>query len=271
MAARQAPIMASPTPTVRFSDRVDAYVRARPGYPDAAIEHLLEATGTPPGGTVADLGAGTGLLARPLVDRGFDVRLVEPNGPMADAAEALLGERARIVRAPAEATTLEPGSIDLAVAGQAFHWFDPIGTRRELLRILRPPGRLALLWHRRRTAGTPFLEAYEAFLCEWGVDYDAVKETYERPADLRGVFGGLVPAPARFEYAQRLDRRGLLERLLSCSYMPGADHPRHPSMRAAVDDLFDAYAEAGEVVLSYDTVVYAGTTSRAPSRQGAQT
>lgn len=243
--------------TGRFSDRVAAYVQARPGYPEEAIDYLLQATSTPPEATVADLGAGTGLLSRPLLERGFHVLLVEPNEAMAEAAGSLLGERARVLKAPAEATTLGADSVDLAVAGQAFHWFDAQATARELDRILRKPRRLALLWHRRRLTGAPFLEAYEAFLSEWGVDYQDVKATYERSEDIRTVFAGSPPAPVSFEYPQRLDREGLVHRILSCSYMPGPDHERHGAMLAGIDRLFDDHAERGQVVLSYDTVVYA--------------
>lgn len=252
--------------TKRFDGRAGDYDRARPRYPDAAVEHVRRVADVAPGDTIVDLGAGTGLLAMGFVDRGDDVVLVEPSEDMARTAETRFGDRARVVRATAEATTLDAGSAKLAIAGQAFHWFDAAATKVELARILTRDGVVAIVWNQRRLDGTPFLEAYERFLHEWGTDYAKVALTYENADDLAAIFGA-VPAPVRFENAQVLDEAGLRARIHSCSYIPGPGHARYDEMVEAIGGLFAAHQENGAVTLLYDTTIYAGplaTTSSQP-------
>src|SRR5207249_4322865 len=121
--------------TERFSSRVEDYVRSRPSYPSAAIDLLASRCGLSPAAVVADIGSGTGILTELLLASGAQVIGVEPNDAMRAAAEARLGARARFrsVKGTAEATTLPPASIDLLVAGQAFHWFDVEGLKGRLM------------------------------------------------------------------------------------------------------------------------------------------
>ncbi|CAA9381615.1 MAG: putative methyltransferase, partial [uncultured Phycisphaerae bacterium] len=131
-----------PDPRDRFSDRVDAYVRHRPTYPREVVESLRSDGLLQPGATVADVGSGTGISSALFLAAGCTVYGVEPNAAMRAAAERTLARRHEIPAAPpralgasgstafhsvagsAEATTLPDASVDLAVAGQAFHWFD---------------------------------------------------------------------------------------------------------------------------------------------------
>src|SRR4030095_15060483 len=81
----------------------------------------------------------------------------------------------RAAAAPGEATGLEDAGVDLVTAAQAFHWFDPVRSREEFRRILRPGGFAALVWNDRKTDGTPFLAAYEDLLLRRGTDYAKVR------------------------------------------------------------------------------------------------
>ena len=243
--------------TRRFDGRADDYDRARPRYPAAAVDHIRALAGLGPSDVVVDLGAGTGLLAIGFVDRGDRVVLVEPGADMARLARARFGDRAEVIEASAEDTTLPGRSAKLAIIGQAFHWFDAERTAKELARILAPDGVVAIVWNQRRMDGEPFLVAYDAFLREWGTDYEMVVTTYEDAADLAAVFGE-VPTPVRYENRQVLDREGLRARIASCSYIPGPGHERYEAMNAAIDPLFDAHAADGSVTLVYDTTIYAG-------------
>ena len=140
-------------PTTRFADRVADYVRFRPSYPPDVIRTLHDELGLRAGQVVADVGSGTGILSRLLVDNGNIVYGVEPSAEMAEAALAALGRTGRFhdVRGTAEETNLPPASADLATAAQAFHWFDVDAAREQFRRILRPPRPVAVVWNLRRT------------------------------------------------------------------------------------------------------------------------
>jgi len=253
-------------PRERFSGRVEAYARARPGYPEGMIPLLRKEAELAPSDTVADVGSGTGILSLPFLRFGNAVLAVEPNAKMRAAAEELLGAEPnwQSIDGSAEATTLPSESVDLAAAGQAFHWFDREKARREFARILRPPRRVALVWNDRRTEGSAFSEGYEALLRRHGTDYRAVDHKNLVPGDFDAFFR---PGPWKLftlPNAQQLDRESLRARLLSSSYTPAPGDPRHPAMLADLEKLFHAAAQDGIVRMEYDTKVYVGNVAAAP-------
>jgi SAM-dependent methyltransferase len=243
----------------RFSNRVKDYVRYRPRYPDALVPMISAEIGLEPGAVIADVGSGTGFSAEPFLDHGFRVLAVEPNADMRRAAEELLGDRPgfQSVAGSAETTGLDPGSVDVVVAGQAFHWFDPEGARVEFARILRTPKWVVLFWNVRITSGTPFLEEYEAFLLRFGTDYQAVRHERVGDAALRSFFGGDY-LRLTVTNEQRFDRGGLEGRVRSSSYTPPPGHPDHEPMMAALRDLFDRTQVDGEVRMPYRTDISMG-------------
>ena len=113
-------------PTERFSDKVENYVKYRPGYPGPLISFLKHDLGLTGNEYIADIGSGTGKLSELLLQSGFRVIGVEPNEQMRGAAEELLDGNANFqsVDGTAENSTLNENSVDLIVAAQAFHWFD---------------------------------------------------------------------------------------------------------------------------------------------------
>ncbi|HYR08378.1 MAG TPA: class I SAM-dependent methyltransferase [Longimicrobium sp.] len=251
--------MPSANATTRFSDRVQNYVRYRPGYPPQVLDVLRAETGLAPGQAVADVGSGTGISAKLFLDAGHPVYAVEPNAEMRAAAEAMLGDDARFhsVAGSAEATTLPDASVDYVVAAQAFHWFDPAAVGPEWRRILRPGGWMVLLWNTRQTDSTPFLRAYEALLHEHGTDYASVNHENVTDESIRAVLGEgytrrVVPSAQVFDY------EALKGRLLSSSYAPNVDHPGHAPMIAALERIFSEHQQDGRVRFEYDTEIYFG-------------
>ena len=246
--------------TSRFSDRVDDYVRYRPDYPATLLEWLQHDCGVSTAWVVADIGAGTGISSKMLLDAGYRVIAVEPNAPMRAAAEKWLGADAKFsaVDGRADATGLEDASVDLVTVAQAFHWFDEETTRREFARILRPGGLAAIWWNSRRLTGTPFLEGYELLLQTFGTDYTSVAERYADDTRMRAWFGAGFVGSASFPHSQQLDFEALRGRLMSSSYAPKEDHPNHAPMLKALRDLFDACAEQGTISFDYDTRIFAG-------------
>lgn len=244
-------------PKGRFSDRVDDYVRFRPGYPRSILELLASACGLGPGRVVADVGSGTGIFTRLLLDSGARVVGVEPNAAMRIEAERALSENARFesVDGSAESTMLAPCSVDLITAAQAFHWFDPTRARVEFQRVLRPLGFVALIWNQRQDS--PFNRDYEEMLEHFAVEYAQVRER-DRAAEpkVRAFFSPASPKVARFDHEQRFDGAGLRGRLMSSSYAPRSGQPFHEPMMRRLGELFSVHGRDGQVTLGYETIVW---------------
>jgi SAM-dependent methyltransferase len=245
--------------TSRFSDRVENYVRYRPGYPSEVLGLLEKDCGLTPAHLIADVASGTGIWTRMLLENGNRVFGVEPNAEMRQAGERLLASFPNFtsVAGTAEATTLGDDSLDFVTAAQAAHWFDREKTRREFVRILKPGGWLVLLWNERVTDSTAFLREYEELLLTYGTDYADVR--HERTTDEVNEFFDPAPFQERtFAMRQEFDYAGLEGRLLSSSYAPGPDHPKYEPMLRDLRGLFDKYAAAGRVNVDYKTRVYFG-------------
>ena len=245
--------------TSRFSDRVDNYVRHRPGYPPEALHVLKSACGLTPGHVIADIASGTGIWTRVLLENGNKVFGVEPNPEMRQAGESLLAGFPRFasVAGTAEATTLPDATIDFVTAAQSAHWFDRTQARREFLRILKPEGWLVLLWNERLTDSTPFLREYEHLLLSYGTDYQDVRQ--ERTTDAVNEFFDPSPFQERvFDMRQEFDDASLEGRLLSSSYAPGPEHPNHARMLRDLRAIFKTHAIGGRVIFDYKTRVYFG-------------
>ncbi len=127
-----------------FSDRGEDYEKYRPIYPTSAIDKILSGLGYSSQIIAADVGAGTGIGARLLADRGIKVVAIEPNEDMRKAATS--HENVEFLVGTAERIPLENASVDLVTSFQAFHWFDFDKSLKEFRRILKPSGRLALTW-----------------------------------------------------------------------------------------------------------------------------
>ncbi len=221
--------------TSRFSDRVENYVRYRPGYPREALRVLERECGLAPGHVVADIASGTGIWTQMLLKNGNMVFGVEPNAEMRQAGERLLASFPKFtsVAGTAEATTLADASVDFVTAAQAAHWFDRKRARLEFVRILKPGGWLVLLWNERLTDSTAFLREYEQLLLSYGTDYEDVR--HERTTDAVNEFFDPAPFQERvFAMRQEFDYAGLEGRLLSSSYAPGPEHPKSPADAARI-------------------------------------
>lgn len=147
-----------------FDHRAENYAKARPGYAPEVHELFFKLFPAP--GAAADIGCGTGIFAKPLLERGLRVFGVEPNGEMREkAVKALSGFPDFIpVAAPAEATTLPDNSVSAVTMGSALHWFDPDAFGKECRRILTPGG-LFFAVINARDYENPFTKAQHA-LCE---------------------------------------------------------------------------------------------------------
>lgn len=244
-------------PTLRFSDRVENYIRYRPGYPPQVLETLCNECGLTASSVIADIACGTGIFSRLLLENGNHVTGVEPNREMREAAERLLAAYPNFtsVEGTAETTSLSSDSFDFATAAQAAHWFDLPKARQEFARILKPKGWAVLIWNERTTDATPFLRAYEDLLLAYGTDYENVR--HEHTTDNIGEFFIPTPFESRvFDMRQDFDYSQLEGRLLSSSYAPTKGHPNFEPMLKELRRLFDAYNENDRVAMEYVTRLY---------------
>ena len=236
----------------RFDDRASDYVRYRPSYPAAAIDCILEGLGSPDRLVAADVGAGTGISARLLGDRGVHVLAVEPGEAMRGAAAP--HPNVTWLGGTAEATGLASGAVDLVLAAQAFHWFRPPRTLAEFARILQPPGRLAIMWNRRNTTD-PLTAAFRQAIVDVGGEAAAERTPFDADAvSGSGLFSPVVRTA--FPNAQRLDLDGLIGRAHSASAVPktGVLGER---LLSVLRELHARYADAdGIVSLIYETEVF---------------
>lgn len=236
-------------PVGRFSDRAADYVRYRPSYPAAAIDAILEGLGPPEALAAADVGAGTGISARLLADRGVRVVAVEPSEAMRDAAAPHPGVAWRT--AHAESTGLPAGAVGLVLCAQSFHWFREEEALAEFHRILAPGGRLALMWNA-RDRDDPLTQGYVAAI-------HAVNG--EHPAERRELDPEVVHRDGRFTpvrlltfpHVQELDRAGLVGRATSASYVPRSGE-RFERLRVLLEELHERHRDAaGRVRMRYVT------------------
>jgi len=244
-----------PNSVERFGDRADDYVRYRPSYPAAAIDAILAGLGPAASLLSADVGAGTGISARLVADRGVRVVAVEPGEAMRRAAAR--HPRVMWLAATAEALALERHAVDLIVCAQAFHWFRWTEALAEFARVLKPHGRLALMWNR-RSRTDPFTAGYRRVLVDAGGESEAERMPFD-PSVLErsGRFGR--PVRRLVPNAQRLDLDGLIGRARSASYVPKTGEAGD-RLIALLRDLHTRHADApGIVTIVYDTEIFIAT------------
>jgi SAM-dependent methyltransferase len=244
-------------PLGRFTGLADVYARSRPTYPDVAIRAVIDRARLGPASLLVDVGCGTGIAARLFAARGVPVVGVEPNADMRRRAEAEpcpVGPAPRYRDGRAEATGLPDACADVVLAAQAFHWFEPDMALREFHRILKPGGRVALIWNERDESDA-FTAAYGAVI-RTGRDTAAVEGPRARAGDAlreHPLFGDYERLT--FRHGQPVDAEGLRGRAFSASYAP-RDEAGVAAWSAALDRLFSAYQRNGRVELRYETTLH---------------
>ena len=230
-----------PAAAVGFARSAEAYERARPDYPPVALEPLRLS----PDLVIVDLAAGTGKLTRLLAGSGATVIAVEPVAEM----RAALPASVQVLEGTAERIPVDTASADLVTVAQAFHWFDGDAALAEIHRVLRPGGRLALVWNRRVTED-PVNRAIEAILGPHRAEvpthrWDNWRATFERTT----LFGPLEEHV--FPSEQHLDADGMADRIGSISFIASLPDEE----RAKVLEEARALAAGGPVTVPYRTEV----------------
>lgn len=257
-------------PKNRFSDRAEDYARYRPVYPKKVPGFLRDRCALTGDSVVADIGSGTGILSRSMLETGARVVAVEPNKEMREAAERFFGEalpsRFKSVAGSAEATTLPDSSVDLVTVANSLHWVDRAAARTEFERILKPDGRVAIVWNILRRSGTPFLEALGKLVSAYRTDGGASGDAQDVYAASEAFFGEDPGGRQgyevrRFPNARSLDLGGLKGLVFSYSSMPAAGQPGSKDLLRDLEEVFHANESDGEVVAEYVASVYCGRLS----------
>jgi len=246
--------------TTRFSNTVDAYVKYRPSYPVALIELLKRECQLSEASVVADIGSGTGILTKQLLDTGATVYGVEPNTEMREAAEVILKSESKFfsVNGTAEETTLDDQTINLVTAAQAFHWFDQVKVKAEFQRIIKPGGFCALIWNFRDDKNSALMAGYHAMLLKHGKDYDKVMAENISDDEVSAFFAPHELKTATFKNIQCFDWESFKGRLLSTSYSLKPGEPGFEAYMAAAKELFDQHQKNDRVEFLYRCVCYYG-------------
>ena len=245
--------------TKRFSDRVENYVKYRPGYPGEIISLLADATDLNKNSRIADIGSGTGKLTEVFINSGYAVDGVEPNDEMRLAAEAQFQNKSlfRSINGSAENTSLEADLYSHVVVGQAFHWFDPILAKQEFKRVLISDGWVILVWNE-RDIESPFLSDYEVFLHEHAVKYSEVVHRNVDESVLDAFYEPFSYDVESLSTHQLFDFDGILGRYQSSSYAYKEGDEEFPVAKEALQVLFEKHEQNDQIQMEYLTNIYYG-------------
>ena len=241
-----------------FGSVAEAYDRGRPSYPREAAVWLVGAQPV----TVLELGAGTGKLTEELVALGHDVHATDPDPEML----GLLGRHLPDVRtsvASAEDIPLPDRSVDVVACAQAFHWFDLDRALPEIARVLKPRGRLALVWNQ-RDERIPWVRRLGRLI---GTQ-DQLREPAE-PLVQSALFGFVEDASFRFW--QTLDRESIQDLVLSRSNVATLDQAGREAKLAEVLAFYDDYGRGMDgMLLPYEANCFRATVIDRPHTEAPE-
>ncbi|WP_349236224.1 class I SAM-dependent methyltransferase [Cryobacterium sp. BB307] len=230
-----------------FGRASGSYERARPGYPEEAVAWLLDDSPK----RVADIGAGTGKLTRQLVADGREVVAVDPDAEMLRSLHDAVPGVPTFVGS-AERLPLPDASVDTALFAQAWHWVEPVAASAEVGRVVRPGGRLGLIWNVRDES----VEWVRRFgeICHVSV---AERMITNGDTIVHEPFG--VLEEKTFHWAKPFSADGILDLARSRSFYIGADAANQERIDRELRELTDALpelADSGTIDLPYVTHAY---------------
>jgi SAM-dependent methyltransferase len=239
-----------------FERAADDYEQGRPSYPAAAIDCLAQALGIGAGATVLDLGAGTGKLTRRLDGTGARLIAVEPVEAMRrKLADAM--PQVRVLAGTAEAIPLAGESVDAVVVAQAFHWFQGEAALREIHRVLRPGGRLGLIWNV-RDESVDWVAGLSVILDPYAGD--APRYASGRWREAFATTKRFDPLEARqFAHAQEASPEIVKARIASTSFIAALPDAERQNVLRKVEALLQTHRPDGDqatMTLPYRTDVY---------------
>ena len=243
-----------------FTGKGQNYTNARPGYPKECLDLLKTRYSFGQGTVIADIGSGTGIFTSQLLALGASVYAVEPNADMRRYADERLSGTAGFhsVNGLAEQTTLPDRSVDHVTVAQAFHWFDPAAFKTECRRILKPGGKVFLLWNLRVEDAPVSAQCAEVFAkyCPRFKGYNTGMKAGDRR--IAEFYDGHYSEYA-FENPLTYDEEHFVERYLSSSYSLRENEANYRECMEEVKRIFRRFETDGRVTVPNRTYLYAGS------------
>lgn len=241
--------------TELFSSKSEDYSKFRPSYPDVAVDWLFEKCGDV---QTLDIGAGTGIFTKVLLRKFSKVSAVEPNDDMRAQFRKFLPEIV-CFSGTGEATGCPDASVDLITVAQAFHWLDAERFKAEAMRILRPGGKIAIVWN--TSCENDFTRERNSVCQKYCPGFrsgHAGKHTAaEGDAFLRNCYFKSVEVVA-FDNPFKMDRCTFEGNIRSRSYALTPEHPDCDRFMAEQRAVFDRHAAGGFVIEPQETQIYFG-------------
>lgn len=240
-----------------FTSKSDLYAKYRPGYARAFINEMVTRGLLGPQQTVADIGAGTGILSVQLISTGATLYAVEPNeGMLKQLSQALQGTTATILPGTAEKIPLPSSSIDNVFVGQAFHWFDPGLFRKECQRILKPDGYVILVWNRkaagemetaRKAIVNRYHHAIDSYQCSWDMRIEGIAAFFDNHFECLSFANDLIETREEF-----------IGRTLSASHALESSDVEIDTYLTEWNTYFNSYQKDGLITIPNDTIAFFG-------------
>lgn len=245
----------------RFSGKAAIYRKFRPNYPEALIDYLYSEVGLATESIIADIGAGTGIFSKLLAQRNSSIICVEPNDDMREKAKQELIDfpNCSFLKASAENTTLNGASIDFVTVAQAFHWFDRNRFKAECARILKPNGKVILVWNARDKSDVLTMETARVNQ-QFCPDFNGFSggSDYEDPQAYVDFFKNGYYDFQTFKNDLALDEATFIGRNLSSSYAPREESELYQEYVEQLRLLFQKYSRDGRLSTSIVTKSYVG-------------
>lgn len=244
----------------RFTDKANIYDKHRPSYPKEFIEYLFTEIGVDNNCVICDIGSGTGKLSEQFLRNGSKVICIEPNENMRQVAENNLSIFPEFISisGTAENTTLSENEVDFITVAQAYHWFDQSLFKAECKRIIKPKGKVILVWNIYDTKSDVMINSRKIFerLCPKFNSSTVGSE--EDPKAFSTFFKDGVCEFRKFDNNLKFDLEGFIGRNLSESYAPKKSDLNYQEYIDELTDLFIEYSVDGMVTVVNVTRSYVG-------------